>query len=581
MRDELAPDRCSWAWIALGLLLLLLGLAVLGGLRVDDAYISYRFAGNAASGAGLVFNPGERTEGYTNFLWTAILAAGAALGVAPEVAAPALGRTCLALTLLVAWRTMHRVGALAGPGWRGLALLLTLTSTTLAYWASAGLETPLFALLWLASRERLAAAWHGSSTAPATLLLVLLVLCRPDGALGVVSAFAVWLLSGSGEERRRARASLAAVASGLAAYAAWKLAYYGALLPNTFHVRWDPGAESLALGARQALSFSLAHPWLACAALGVVGRRRLRGEATGGSARDAGSRRLELLLGADVAVFAAYAVAIGGDPMPYQRFFAVLVAPLALLAALPLARRFSAAPLRARRVAQTAPAALAVAGFLGSLTGASLDSALLAHRVVEVGGVVGAHLRATLPPGSLVAVNAAGAIPYVSGLPTVDMLGLTDAHVARSRPPREAGGVRRGHERGDGAYVLARRPAVVVLGTSAGSFTPVFASDRDLLRQPGFARLYVPVEIPLGALARRYGLPGATTRRVRRPAPVPWAGERLLREERLGVLLRTARGTLWPVRETWSVDTTLRYWLRRDLSPLAAPEAEGPRQPGG
>src|SRR5574341_1385921 len=44
----------------------------LGTDAVDDAYISFRYAQNAIRGSGLVFNPGERVEGFTNFLWTAM-----------------------------------------------------------------------------------------------------------------------------------------------------------------------------------------------------------------------------------------------------------------------------------------------------------------------------------------------------------------------------------------------------------------------------------------------------------------------------------------------------------------------------
>ena len=40
----------------------------------DDAYISYRYARNLADGVGLVWNPGEHVEGYSNFLWVVILA---------------------------------------------------------------------------------------------------------------------------------------------------------------------------------------------------------------------------------------------------------------------------------------------------------------------------------------------------------------------------------------------------------------------------------------------------------------------------------------------------------------------------
>jgi arabinofuranosyltransferase len=33
----------------------------------DDSFISFRYAQNLAWGHGLVFNPGEQVEGYTNF----------------------------------------------------------------------------------------------------------------------------------------------------------------------------------------------------------------------------------------------------------------------------------------------------------------------------------------------------------------------------------------------------------------------------------------------------------------------------------------------------------------------------------
>ena len=40
----------------------------------DDAYISFRYARNLALHGQLVFNLGEQVEGYTNFLWTVLLA---------------------------------------------------------------------------------------------------------------------------------------------------------------------------------------------------------------------------------------------------------------------------------------------------------------------------------------------------------------------------------------------------------------------------------------------------------------------------------------------------------------------------
>lgn len=41
---------------------------------IDDAYISFQYARQFFSGNGLVFNVGERVEGYTNFLWIVLIA---------------------------------------------------------------------------------------------------------------------------------------------------------------------------------------------------------------------------------------------------------------------------------------------------------------------------------------------------------------------------------------------------------------------------------------------------------------------------------------------------------------------------
>ena len=51
----------------------------------DDAYISFRYARNLIEGHGLVWNPGEYVEGYTNFSWVMWVAAGMWAGISPEV----------------------------------------------------------------------------------------------------------------------------------------------------------------------------------------------------------------------------------------------------------------------------------------------------------------------------------------------------------------------------------------------------------------------------------------------------------------------------------------------------------------
>ena len=72
--------------------LLLAWLAEAAWFLTDDAFISFRYARNLLEGNGLVFNPGERVEGYSNFLWVLELAAlWGAFGLRPEQVAPKPG----------------------------------------------------------------------------------------------------------------------------------------------------------------------------------------------------------------------------------------------------------------------------------------------------------------------------------------------------------------------------------------------------------------------------------------------------------------------------------------------------------
>ncbi len=101
--------------------LALLGwLASLSWFLTDDAFISFRYARNLLEGHGLVFNPGEYVEGYSNFLWVLELAAIWGLsGVAPEHAAPwlSVAFTVGAIAATMWW--VARLPSLRRPGGGG------------------------------------------------------------------------------------------------------------------------------------------------------------------------------------------------------------------------------------------------------------------------------------------------------------------------------------------------------------------------------------------------------------------------------------------------------------------------------
>jgi arabinofuranosyltransferase len=123
----------------------------------DDAFISFRYADNLARGLGLTWNPGERVEGYTNFLWTLALAGAARLGIDLVLAAHALGLLSCVLTLYATYRL--GLVLLASRPWAMVAVVLLGTNYTFsayATYATGGLETQLqtcllTVMLWLST----------------------------------------------------------------------------------------------------------------------------------------------------------------------------------------------------------------------------------------------------------------------------------------------------------------------------------------------------------------------------------------------------------------------------------------------
>src|SRR4051794_18934740 len=89
MSDLVAVLRRYWPVVVAAALLV--PHALLFDFVNDDAYISFRYARNLVEHGQLVFNPGERVEGFTNFLWTLLLAGGIKLGLSPVLTSRFLG----------------------------------------------------------------------------------------------------------------------------------------------------------------------------------------------------------------------------------------------------------------------------------------------------------------------------------------------------------------------------------------------------------------------------------------------------------------------------------------------------------
>ncbi len=312
------------------LLTIAVGVGFLGafGLRwvSDDAFISFRYAQHLVDGHGLVFNLGEQVEGYTNFSWTMLVAAAMRLGIEPVRFTWVLGIACYLGCVVLLWQTSLRMSNQAER--KGLVIPLAALAWAVHHhaqvFATSGLETPLFVLLVTAT----VVAAVEACTTRAWLLVGALgtaaCLTRPDGALyyGLV-------LVAAGFAKVNRRTALAAILlPGLGVglpYLAWKLQWFGELLPNTFYAkagggpRWQEGFHYIVI--------YLQMYWVCLAGLAAALFMGVRGEpgATAWRGRRAGG-----LLVAVLVCTGLYVGRVGGDFM-FARFL-LPVTPLAFLA---------------------------------------------------------------------------------------------------------------------------------------------------------------------------------------------------------------------------------------------------------
>lgn len=422
---------------------------------LDDTYISLRYARHLAEGRGLVYNPGERVEGYTNFLWTMLMAVPHALGLPPV----AFLKIVLALaTVAVAWATarLARASGLVPHAGRDRWLpwlpgALVLLTPLVVERAADGLETLPFTLLLVLAA---ALAFEPSRPRrPAALGLALagLSLTRPDGMVFAPVLLAIAALRGA--TRRALIIAALAFLVPSAIHLVGRHAFYGDWLPNTFHAKRG-GAALLGLGATSALGF-LAETggWAWLAALPALLLRRTRGAAA--------------LVLAVIGARLAFHLWAGGEWVGRHRFLVPCLPFLALLVVAGIAAL--------RRPAwRAAAAALALVLLTGPawLRHPERESNALAYArgLAAAHGALGRAIAARTAPDALLAMDDAGLGPYLARRRNLDLLGLNDRHIARL-PGRFSAKV-------DVPYVLGRAPDLVVLVSAVAE--PTRAADLPL-----------------------------------------------------------------------------------------------------
>ncbi|HYP38918.1 MAG TPA: hypothetical protein VEX13_01030 [Chloroflexia bacterium] len=481
LKAATAPIASSRTWLSLLIIVPLTGLYVavprlLDAGIVDDSYIFLRYARNFADGYGLVFNPGERVEGYTSPLWQFCLGMLAWLHVD-------LVAACTLLSAVFGLATMLLL-LYAGRGWvsPGRYLLLIIpclflvTSPAFQYWAWSGMDTLNFTFFFFATFVIFLREVTGKRT------LYWSGICFTLGALGrldILALLPVYICAiflfnkGQGELPLGKLVSFLLPMSLLALHFLWRYSYYDSWLPNTFYAKVGvPFTNLLQKGLTSGLEFVQSHLLyvLACP-MALLLAARLRREFVG---------RVGFAL-IIVVTWAGYVTAVGGDHFAMYRFFAPVLPILALLfvAAVDLAidhfRLVQAGRVAAAAVLIGVVVVVSNYAIYERFGGVKArEEVALARRWTGVG----LWLKQNVPPQSTIASMVVGAIPYYSELKTFDLLGLTDKEVARGGKVYLDAVV--GHQKYNTDYILEQRPDYIVFASSGVYTEPSDPLVRDM-----------------------------------------------------------------------------------------------------
>ncbi|NIW46656.1 MAG: hypothetical protein GWN14_17560 [candidate division Zixibacteria bacterium] len=362
--------------------------------------------------------------------------------------------------------------------WALLPPILLAGSGDFVFYMGVGLEQVLFVGL---TALAIAELWDQPDQAMTgnrlAVIFTLLVLTRPEGGL-FVTLILIWGWVKTRSFRLPFTSGIK-TAILLAPVMILKRLYYGYWLPNTYYVKSGSGLQNMDLGKIYLIRNGLRYwPIVLLFILFLIFlfvRKKQQVIFTAAPL---------LIISA---VWGAYVWSVGGDNLVGGRM---------LLPALPLIfvalTFFMQNSSMKHRWAVVLVTIIALIVFIGYTQNQFVqDHTARWRRNFPVRKAAGLYLKAHFPSDTLVALNPAGIIPYYSELPTIDMLGLNDEHIAHLG--KRDFGLDFGHQAGDGDYILSRQPDVILFGGGVSAKPGDLISDREIAHNPAFNILYQPV----------------------------------------------------------------------------------------
>jgi hypothetical protein len=420
------PDLKAATQLLLGLLIpgawLVASMLKERSLTIDDAYISFRYARNLANGLGLVYNAGDRIEGFTNLLWTLMSAAAIGVGADPVAVSKIIGGAAALGTLVVTYRLSQRLKPL--DGWPCLATWFLASSVLFSAYAVVGLETSFFVFLIVLGLERMTDELERPQAFPwSSIPFALAALTRPEAPMFVGIPM---LCLGRRFLARQNLVRGALFAATLAGLVLWRHAYYGTWVPNSFNAKTGILSKQLKMGLDYVLGYFVGAGvllWAAVYGLGLVIWKD-RGTDASEVARWLGRASAGIALSTLL-----YPLAVGADWMPLHRYLAPMEPFLFLLVDLGI-RTLIQLGNRAGWVALIVLGISTAADRARTFVADQQDLVSFEARWHTQAGQTAAWFVDHDKPG-IIALGDIGWVGYLTNYPILDLLGLVDPVIAR------------------------------------------------------------------------------------------------------------------------------------------------------
>ena len=421
---------------------------------MDDAMISMRYAWNLSHGSGLVWNPGEYVEGYTNLLMTLLMSL-PTLAFDKVAAVLAVQIFGIVFMLVNAYLVMSIAEHLASGQERYyrlflvLAFLGTLSYYPLVHWSLLGMETGLLAVLL--SLSVLSTLRYAKDQRPAQGMLLsvslgLAFLTRPDALIFAIPIFVYLFYAVRKSERRPKNLGFLLVIVTLyvlfiVGQELFRWAYYGEWLPNTYIIK--VGGIPLLTRIENGIAFTAPFLNEVFVLLIVVGAGIVLA-----------FQRNKLFLVSFLLVAGCYQVWVGGDTFTHWRFLAPVLPIMLMLGVyeiLMTLQYLSDREVLRRHLLRNPILRQYVPGFLACLLTLGVlwslnwpywtDIVMITPRADRgYNQWVEQHVNHALvvdrftTPEATVGVAGAGIVPYYSGRTGIDFLGKMDPRIARLPP---------------------------------------------------------------------------------------------------------------------------------------------------